>query len=167
MEFVTALISSRIMGYTRRMAAEDANRLGQWRERLRQTGLRVTAPRLAVLAALVEAGPHTDADALAAAVRTRLGTMSKQAVYDNLHALAAAGLLRRIEPAGHPARYELRVGDNHHHLVCRRCGAIKDVDCIISAAPCLQPSEDHGFVVDEAEVTFWGICPRCQNTEHR
>ncbi|HVK01892.1 MAG TPA: transcriptional repressor, partial [Armatimonadaceae bacterium] len=97
------------------MEAEDANRLGQWRERLRQTGLRVTAPRLAVLAALAEAGPHTDADALAAAARARLGALSTQAVYDNLHALTAAGLLRHIEPAGHPARYELRVGDNHHH----------------------------------------------------
>jgi Fur family ferric uptake transcriptional regulator len=163
------LTSSNIIGYTGRMAATgDADRPGPWRERLRNAGLRVTAPRLAVLAVLAEAGPHADADALAAAARARLGgALSTQAVYDNLHALAAAGLLRRIEPAGHPARYELRVGDNHHHLICRRCGAIEDVDCAVGAAPCLRPSEDRGFALDQAEVTFWGVCPRCQNTEPR
>lgn len=130
-------------------------------ERLRRAGLRVTAPRLAVLAAFDRLGPHLDAEAVAAEARARLGRLSTQAVYDNLAALTRAGLLRRIEPAGSPARYEPRVGDNHHHVVCRVCGATADVDCAVGAMPCMQPSADHGFVVDEAEVTFWGICPRC------
>ena len=128
---------------------------------LRDAGLRVTSPRLAVLMSLEE-GQHLDADAIADAARARLGTLSTQAVYDNLHILERAGLVRRIQPAGHPARYELRVGDNHHHIVCRHCGLTADVDCTVGAAPCLEPSSDHGFVVQEAEVIFWGLCPQCQ-----
>jgi Fur family transcriptional regulator, stress-responsive regulator len=128
---------------------------------LRGASLRVTAPRVAVLSA-VHANPHADADTVAAAARSQLGTVSTQAVYDVLRALSAADLIRRIEPAGSPARYEARVGDNHHHIVCRSCGAIADVDCAVGEAPCLEASESHGFVVDEAEVTYWGLCPRCQ-----
>lgn len=127
---------------------------------LRDTGLRVTAARLAVLRA-VDAHPHADADTLLRAVREDLGTVSVQTVYDVLRALTSAGLLRRIEPAGHPARYERRTDDNHHHIVCRRCGAVADVDCAVGHAPCLEPSDDMGFVVDAAEVTFWGLCPAC------
>jgi Fe2+ or Zn2+ uptake regulation protein len=132
-----------------------------WRERLQAAGLRMTAPRLAVLRA-VAAAPHEDAEEIAAAARSRAGTLSTQAVYDNLHALAEVGLVRRIEPAGHPARYEIRVGDNHHHVVCRRCGRTEDVDCAVGAAPCLEPSQSYGYVLDEAEVIFWGVCPLCQ-----
>ena len=132
-------------------------------ERLRGAGMRVTAPRLAVLAA-VAAGPHRDAEAIAVAARARLGSLSTQAVYDNLSALVAAGLVRRIEPAGHPARYEARVGDNHHHVVCRRCGKAADVDCAVGPAPCLEPSDAHGYLIDEAEVIFWGVCPDCRQT---
>jgi len=129
--------------------------------RLRACGLRVTAPRLAVLAVASER-PHLDADGIAEIVRPRLGAISTQAIYDNLHVLVGAGLLRRIEPAGGAARYEARVGDNHHHMVCRTCGATCDVDCAVGFAPCLEASDTHGFAVDEAEVTFWGTCPRCQ-----
>ena len=129
-------------------------------EALRARGLRVTRPRLAVIAAL-EHAPHADTDTVAELARTSLGTVSIQAVYDVLRALTDAGLVRRIEPAGSPARYELRIGDNHHHVVCRSCGAIADVDCAVGEAPCLDPSESHGFVVDEAEVTYWGLCPAC------
>lgn len=128
---------------------------------LRQAGLRVTAPRVAVLSEL-HAGQHLTADQVALGVRARIGAISTQAVYDVLGALTRAGLLRRIEPAGSPTRYETRVGDNHHHVVCRRCGAISDVDCIVGEPPCLDPSDAGGFVVDEAEITFWGMCPRCQ-----
>lgn len=128
---------------------------------LRAAGLRVTAPRVAVLGA-VAAHPHSDADEIAVAVRSELGSVSTQAVYDVLKACVGAGLLRRIEPAGSPARYETRIGDNHHHLVCRNCGAVTDIDCVVGAAPCLVPSDDHGFAVDEAEVTFWGLCPDCR-----
>jgi Fur family ferric uptake transcriptional regulator len=128
---------------------------------LRGAGLRVTAPRVAVLSE-VHDHPHADADTLASAVRSRLGSVSTQAVYDVLRALADAGLVRRIEPAGSPARYEARVGDNHHHVVCRSCGAIGDVDCAVGEAPCLEASDSHGFAVDEAEVTFWGLCPDCR-----
>ena len=135
-------------------------------DRLRQAGMRVTAPRLAVLAAVQEC-PHQDADRIAVAARARLGTLSTQAVYDNLRALVEAGFVRRIEPAGHPARYEARVGDNHHHVVCRRCGAARDVDCVTGAAPCLGPSDVGEFVVDEAEITFWGVCPDCQTHGQR
>jgi len=127
---------------------------------LRGAGLRVTQPRLAVLAALADA-PHADVEAIATATRTVLGTVSTQAVYDVLRALTEAGLARRIEPAGSPARFELRVGDNHHHVVCRLCGSIADVDCAVGERPCLTASEAHGFVIDEAEVTYWGICPDC------
>jgi len=131
--------------------------------RLRERGLRVTAPRLAVYAALGD-HPHADTDTIVRAVRASLPRVSVQAVYDVLRVLTAAGLARRIEPAGHPARYELRVGDNHHHVACRSCGAIGDVDCTTGEAPCLTPSSTSGFVVDTAEVTFWGLCPRCQET---
>ncbi|PVU81591.1 transcriptional repressor [Cellulomonas sp. WB94] len=127
---------------------------------LRELGLRVTAPRLAVLDA-VGHHAHADTDTLLRAVRTTLPRVSVQAVYDVLHALTEAGLLRRIEPAGHPARYERRVGDNHHHVACRRCGAIEDVDCAVGHAPCLVPSATSGFTIESAEVTFWGLCPRC------
>ncbi|MCF6744802.1 transcriptional repressor [Blastococcus sp. KM273128] len=127
---------------------------------LRAVGLRVTRPRLAVLDA-VHAQPHLDTDALIAAARERLGAVSHQAVYDVLRALTDTGLVRRIQPQGSVARYEARVGDNHHHLVCRDCGAIVDVDCSIGAAPCLTPSDDDGFLIDEAEVVFWGRCPAC------
>lgn len=127
---------------------------------LRAAGLRVTAPRLAILAWLVE-HPHTTADAIGVGVRERLGSLSTQAVYDVLGACTDAGLVRRIEPAGHPARFERRVGDNHHHLVCRRCGRTEDIDCLVGSRPCLTPDADHGFTVDEAEVVFWGLCPAC------
>jgi Fur family ferric uptake transcriptional regulator len=131
-------------------------------ESLRRAGLRVTAPRLAVLMAVLGEGQHRDAEAIADAARIRLGALSTQSVYDNLHVLEEAGLIRRIQPSGHPARFEARVGDNHHHIVCRRCGMTADVDCAVGAAPCLEPSADHGFIVQEAEVIFWGLCPRCQ-----
>jgi Fur family transcriptional regulator, stress-responsive regulator len=127
---------------------------------LRSARLNVTRPRVAVLSAVHE-HPHEDADAVHAAVRTRLGTVSRQGVYDVLHALTDAGLVRRIEPAGSPARYEARTGDNHHHAVCRTCGAIADVDCAVGEAPCLTPAENHGFAIDEAEVVYWGQCPAC------
>jgi Fur family transcriptional regulator, stress-responsive regulator len=130
---------------------------------LRDAGLRVTRPRLAVIEALGRR-PHADADAIAEAARAELGTVSTQAIYDVLKAFTAVGLVRRIEPAGSPARFELRVGDNHHHVVCRSCGAIADVDCAHGSAPCLTASNDHGFSIDEAEVTYWGICPDCAAT---
>lgn len=131
---------------------------------LRAAGLRVTAPRLAVLAVLAEATDHPDVDDITGRVRTRLGSVSVQAVYDVLDALTGAGLVRRIEPAGSPARFEARVGDNHHHLVCRSCGNATDVDCAVGLRPCLEPSDLAGFVIDEAEVTYWGLCPACQTT---
>jgi len=129
---------------------------------LRQAGLRLTGPRLAVLTAVLGEGQHRDAETIADVARMRLGTLSTQAVYDNLRILVDAGLVRRIQPLGHPARYEARVGDNHHHIVCRQCGTIADVDCAIGEAPCLEPSASHGFAVQEAEVIFWGLCPQCQ-----
>jgi Fe2+ or Zn2+ uptake regulation protein len=129
---------------------------------LRESGLRVTRPRLAVLGALA-AHPHAGADTVLGAVRRDLGGVSTQAVYDVLNVLAERGLARRIQPAGSVARYELRSGDNHHHVVCRDFGAVSDVDCATGEAPCLDASETHGFVIDEAEVTYWGICPDCQN----
>jgi Fur family ferric uptake transcriptional regulator len=128
---------------------------------LRSRGLRVTKPRVAVLAVLAEGG-HLEVDEVAERVRRLLESVSTQAVYDVLGALARVGLARRIEPAGSAALYEHRVGDNHHHVVCRGCGAVGDVDCVVGAAPCLDPSNAMGFVVDEAEVTFWGLCPSCQ-----
>jgi len=127
---------------------------------LRAAGLRVTAPRLATLRAL-DATPHAAADEVAAAVRRDLGAVSTQAVYDVLRALSQARLVRRIEPAGSAARYETRAGDNHHHLVCRTCGAIEDVDCAVDVVPCLTPSATLGYEVDEAEVVYWGRCPAC------
>jgi Fur family ferric uptake transcriptional regulator len=127
---------------------------------LRDAHLRVTRPRLAVLAA-VHAHPHADTETIATAVRRDVGAVSTQAVYDVLRALTTAGLVRRIEPAGSLPRYEARVADNHHHVVCRSCGAIADVDCAVDRTPCLTASHDHGYVIDEAEVTYWGICPTC------
>jgi Fur family transcriptional regulator, stress-responsive regulator len=129
--------------------------------RLRGAGLRPTAIRLAALDTL-QAIPHAGVPEIAAAVQQALGSASRQAVYNTLDQLLLAQLVRRIEPAGSPARYELRVGDNHHHVVCRRCGRTADVDCAVGEAPCLEPSHTHGFVLDEAEVTFWGLCPQCQ-----
>jgi Fur family transcriptional regulator, stress-responsive regulator len=134
-------------------------------ERLRERRLNVTAPRLAVLAVVEELGGHVDAVAIAAAARDRLGSVSTPAVYDILNTLTDAGLLRRIQPAGSPARYETRVGDNHHHVVCRRCGSAQDIDCVVGAAPCLDPSSTHGYVIDEAEITFWGVCPACRESK--
>ncbi|HEV7955727.1 MAG: transcriptional repressor [Microbacteriaceae bacterium] len=128
---------------------------------LREAGLKVTAPRLAVLAA-IENAPHAGADDLFGAVRLELPGTSLQAVYGVLGALTTAGVLRRIEPAGSPARYERRVGDNHHHIVCTTCGAVADVDCVHGDAPCLAPSATNGFTVQSAEITFWGLCPKCQ-----
>jgi Fur family transcriptional regulator, stress-responsive regulator len=129
---------------------------------LRAHGLRVTRPRLAVLDVLTQGG-HLEVDEIARQVRDRIDSVSTQAVYDVLSALTRAGLARRIEPAGSPARFEARVGDNHHHIVCRSCGMIEDVDCVRGERPCLEPGTDHGFEVDEAEVTFWGLCPSCQS----
>ncbi|PUA81234.1 Fur family transcriptional regulator [Nocardioides currus] len=129
---------------------------------LRGAGLRVTQPRLAVLRAVGDA-PHADTATVLGAVRAELASVSHQAVYDVLDALTRSGLVRRIQPAGSVARYELRVGDNHHHVVCRSCGAVADVDCAVGARPCLDASDTHGFVVDEAEVTYWGTCPACTN----
>jgi Fe2+ or Zn2+ uptake regulation protein len=126
---------------------------------LRGAELRVTRPRVAVLAA-VHQHPHADTDSIIGAVREDL-TVSHQAVYDVLRALTVAGLVRRIEPSGSVARYEARVGDNHHHVVCRSCGAIADVDCAVGETPCLTASDDSGFVIHEAEVVYWGVCPQC------
>ena len=131
---------------------------------LRGAELRVTRPRLAVLAAVHE-HPHADTDRLIGAVRRELGEVSHQAVYDVLRALTTAGLIRRIQPAGSVARYESRVGDNHHHVVCRSCGAIADVDCAVGDTPCLSAAEDHGFSIDEAEVVYWGTCQTCTTTQ--
>ncbi|HEY1359003.1 MAG TPA: Fur family transcriptional regulator [Thermoleophilaceae bacterium] len=131
-------------------------------ERLREHDLRVTASRIAVYSAVAELPGHPEVDSIAERVRDQLGTASTQAVYDGLRALTEVGLLRRIEPAGSPARYETRVGDNHHHVVCRICGAAHDIDCAVGAAPCLDPSDAGGFAIDEAEVTFWGVCPDCR-----
>jgi Fur family transcriptional regulator, stress-responsive regulator len=129
-------------------------------EELRGAGLRVTAVRVALLET-VRDGDHLGVEAIAARVRDRIGHVSIQAVYDALNALTAAGLIRRIEPADSPARFEGRVGDNHHHIVCRSCGVVADVDCAVGEAPCLTASDDHGFSIDEAEVVYWGLCPNC------
>ena len=131
---------------------------------LRQAGLRVTRPRTAVLAA-VHDHPHADTDSIIGAVRASIGEVSHQAVYDVLRVLTAAGLVRRIQPPGSVARYESRTGDNHHHVVCRSCGVIADVDCAVGEAPCLTASDDHGFTIDEAEVVYWGLCPSCSITQ--
>lgn len=132
---------------------------------LRQAELRVTRPRVAVLTAVHE-HPHADTDSIIGLVRTGLGDVSHQAVYDVLRALTGAGLLRRIQPMGSVARYEARVGDNHHHVVCRTCGSISDVECAVGDAPCLTASDDAGYDIGEAEVIYWGECPDCQAT-HR
>jgi len=133
-------------------------------ELLRVADLRVTRPRVAVLEA-VHTHPHADTETIFGAVRAGLPEVSRQAVYDVLHALTAAGLVRRIQPSGSVARYESRVGDNHHHVVCRSCGVISDVDCAVGEAPCLTPSDDNGFVLDEAEVIYWGMCPDCSASQ--
>jgi Fe2+ or Zn2+ uptake regulation protein len=130
---------------------------------LRRASLHVTRPRVAVLAA-VHDHPHADTYSIIGLVREELGWVSRQAVYDVLRALTDAGLVRRIHPRGSVARYESRVGDNHHHVVCRSCGVLADVDCAVGAAPCLAPSNDHGFAIDEAEVIYWGLCPGCSPT---
>jgi Fur family ferric uptake transcriptional regulator len=127
---------------------------------LREAELRVTRPRLAVLGA-VHRLSHADTDQILGTVRSWLPQVSHQAVYDSLHTLTDKGLIRRIQPSGSLARYESRVGDNHHHVVCRSCGAIADVDCAVDMTPCLTASEDHGYLIDEAEVIYWGICPQC------
>ena len=127
---------------------------------LRRHGLHVTAQRLAVLRAVSD-GPHTTADDIYKAVRAHIGAVSRQAVYDALAALSERGLLRRIQPAGSPARYENRVGDNHHHLICRTCSRMVDVDCAVGDTPCLTASDDSGYEIDEAEVIYWGRCPGC------
>jgi Fe2+ or Zn2+ uptake regulation protein len=130
---------------------------------LRSAGLRVTRPRVAVLTA-VHVHPHADTDSIIGFVREDLPDVSHQAVYDSLHTLTATGLVRRIQPAGSVARYESRVGDNHHHVVCRSCGGISDVDCAVGEAPCLIASDDRGFTIDEAEVIYWGLCPACSGS---
>jgi len=127
---------------------------------LRSAELRVTRPRIAVLNAVHE-HPHADTNSIIDAVRIQLGDVSHQAVYDVLQALTSAGLLRRIQPSGSVARYEARVADNHHHIVCRSCGAVADVDCAVGEVPCLTPSQHHGYMIDEAEVIYWGLCPPC------
>ena len=142
---------------TPEQATQDAE------QRLRAAGLRVTRPRTAVLNALRER-PHADTDALIGAVRGEELRVSHQAVYDVLRVLTHAGLVRRIQPTGSVARYELRVGDNHHHVVCRRCGAIADVDCAVGDTPCLTASDDQGFEIDEAEGVYWGLCSSCSTT---
>ena len=131
-------------------------------DELRGAGLRVTAARVALLET-VRAGDHLGVEAIAAGVRDRVGHVSLQAVYEALHSLAAAGLIRRIEPAGSPARFEGRIADNHHHIVCRSCGVVADVDCAVGEAPCLTAADDHGFSIDEAEVIYWGLCPDCSD----
>jgi Fur family ferric uptake transcriptional regulator len=129
-------------------------------EELRGAGLRVTAARVALLET-VRHGDHLGVEAIAFEVRDRIGHISLQAVYDALYALTEAGLIRRLEPAGSPTRFEGRIGDNHHHVVCRSCGVVADVDCAVGEAPCLTASDDGGFSIDEAEVIYWGLCPDC------
>lgn len=128
---------------------------------LRRAGLRVTASRLAVFTALAAGTPHASTDAVVSAVRERLGDGSAQTVYNVLRTLTDAGLVRRIEPAGRPGLYELRVGDNHHHIVCRRCDAIADVDCAVGETPCLTAADNSGYEIEQAEVIYWGRCPEC------
>jgi Fur family transcriptional regulator, stress-responsive regulator len=145
------------MGHDSRVSSiVDGERL------LRSVALRVTRPRVAVLTAVYE-NPHADTDSIIGVVRAELGEVSHQAVYDVLRALTAVGLVRRIQPSGSVARYESRVGDNHHHIVCRSCGAIADVDCAVGSTPCLNASDDYGFAIDEAEVIYWGLCSDCSS----
>ena len=142
------------------MALAPVDQDGAALQTLRAAGLRVTTQRRAILTWLGE-HPHSTADAIGAGGREQFGSVSTQTVYDVLGACTDAGLLRRIEPAGHSARFERRVGDNHHHLVCRRCGRTEDVDCVVGARPCLTPVDEQGFTLEEAEVVFWGVCPAC------
>lgn len=130
-------------------------------QQLRGAGLQVTAQRLAIMQAVTDC-PHATAEELTETVRSNIGTISKQAVYDTLGVLAEKHLIRRIQPTGSPARFEDRVGDNHHHLVCRGCGLIFDIDCAVGSTPCLEAEQDYGFEIDEAEVVYWGRCPDCQ-----
>ena len=130
-------------------------------DQLREVGLRVTEPRLATLQQIEEGG-HVSADELRTGVAKKLGSVSTQEIYDIVHALTDKGLRREVKPAGHVSLFELSRNDNHHHLICRTCGRIEDVPCAVGFAPCLQPSDNHGFVIDEAEVHFWGICPQCR-----
>lgn len=134
-----------------------------FQQMLRGAALRVTRPRLAVLTA-VHTHPHADTESIIAAVREELPEVSHQAVYDSLHTLTGAGLVRSIKPAGSVARYETRTGDNHHHVVCRSCGRVDDVDCAVGHAPCLAASDNHGFSIEEAEVIYWGTCPDCSSS---
>lgn len=156
---LTASKSARVIG--------DMPTRAEFEAQLRTSDLRVTRPRVAVLEA-VHARPHADTETLFLAVRDSLPKVSRQAVYDVLHALTTAGLIRRIQPSGTTARYESRVGDNHHHVVCRGCGSIADIDCAVGEAPCLTPADDDntldGFVLDEAEVIYWGLCRECSAT---
>jgi Fe2+ or Zn2+ uptake regulation protein len=146
--------------FQRMLDTSEVPRTSDFERMLRGAGLRVTRPRVAVLSA-VHTHPHADTDSIIRVTRGTLGEVSHQAVYDVLRALTEAGLLRRIQPSGSVARYEARVGDNHHHVVCRSCGAMADVDCAVGTAPCVTASDDHGFVIDEAEVTHWARCPEC------
>ncbi|MCW2799203.1 MAG: furA2 [Aeromicrobium sp.] len=145
--------------------ASNVSTLTDYEQLLRSSDLRVTRPRVAVLSAVHE-HPHADTDSIIGAVRQSLAEVSHQAVYDVLRALTAAGLVRRIQPSGSVARYESRVGDNHHHVICRSCGSIADVDCAVGDAPCLHASNDHGYAIDEAEVIYWGTCPNCSSNPH-
>lgn len=140
----------------------DGTRDPEVQRRLRRVGMRVTAPRVTVLTVLMTHPGHLTVGEVADLSRQRLGTLSTQAAYNVLDALSAAGLAQRIELPGEPARFEARTGDNHHHMVCRRCGEVRDVDCEVGVAPCLEPSTSYGYEVDEAEITFWGICPTCR-----
>jgi len=133
---------------------------------LRQHGIQITAQRLAVLRA-VAGQPHITADGVAETVRSEIGAISRQSVYDALGVLADEGLIRRIQPTGSPARYEDRIGDNHHHVICRICGSMADVDCAVGSAPCLTASDDRGYEIDEAEVIYWGRCPECVSQARR
>jgi len=135
-------------------------------KKLREMGLRVTPSRIAVLVALSQ-HPHADTESVIESVRNQLGSVSSQAVYNVLSALVEIGLVRRIEPAGSVGLYELRVADNHHHVVCRNCGLVQDIDCVLGKRPCLTPKESYGFLLDEAEVTFWGVCPGCQKKDSK
>jgi Fe2+ or Zn2+ uptake regulation protein len=143
------------------LLADDPIEQQSFEQQLRSCGLQVTAQRLAIMQA-VTAGPHATVEELTEIVRDKIGSISRQAVYDTLGALADKRLIRRIQPTGSPARYEDRVGDNHHHLVCRGCGLIFDIDCAVGSTPCLDAEEDHGFEIDEAEVVYWGRCPDCR-----
>jgi Fe2+ or Zn2+ uptake regulation protein len=157
-------MSCSVRVYGDRLGAVTTPQAPTTAEVLRGAGLRVTAARVALLEA-IRVGDHLGVEAITAGVRDRVGHVSLQAVYEALHALTAAGLVRRIEPAGSPALFERRVGDNHHHIVCRSCGAVADVDCAVGEAPCLTASDDHGFSIDEAEVVYWGLCPGCSTSD--